>query len=592
MPFLSSRGQSARGFFGGGTAPGPPTNLSSIEGNRQLSISFTPPEFDGGLTIINYEYSIRTSVNPTAPWVAFSPVDITSPVTIGNLDNGVQYYIKLRAVNSLGGGTESEELSTNTSPYTIAGKPTITGLTPGNGSVYVTYSAPASDGGRAITNYYIQYSSNSGATWSSPIESGNDLNHTVTGLSNGTSYIFRVYAVTVAGNGQISDNSSSSTPRTVPSQVAKPTSSSGDASFSITWSAPSNGGSPITGYKVQLRTNGVDGSVLDVGNRLDYPWGATNGSTYAARVLAYNIAGDGAWSEFSDSKIPTFAAPSLSGDGSFADPSVPNQRRLYWTVDPTNISGSTATTGTTTYLYVQWMTDSSYSVAHTAEELFATYEGNQAYSDYRTSFTNSGPIYAGEFYRIRAVQYSGTHPVGTAWVNVYSGATPGIRATVYATNYDWVYENGVTIYTTGNFAVNGGDYFNVSSRSIGGTTRTSNFEVNDVQFTLTKFSVTAQSSTNNTSASSSTRYFRLQHSGTSTTLPPVAQTSSNSNTWTGASNVTMYYDWNVTNIPYGNYGAGRIAIDGLGAASWSPTINVTIEAIGNKRTWTAFPYSY
>lgn len=586
MPFLSSRGQSSRGFFGGGTVPGPPTSLSSIESNRQLSISFTAPAFNGGLEITNYEYSLATDSSPYSSWVAFSPADITSPVTIGNLDNGTKYYVKLRAVNILGGGIESDELSTNTNPFTTATKPTVTGLTPGNGSVYVEYSAPSSNGGRAITGYFVQHSSNGGATWSSPIDSGNDLNHLVTGLSNGTSYIFRVYAVTAAGNGQISDNSSASIPRTVPSQVGKPTPSSGDASFSITWAAPSDGGSAITGYKVQLRTNGSDGSVLDVGNRLDYPWSATNGSSYAARVLAYNVAGDGAWSEFSDSRTPTFAAPALSGDGSWTSKTVGERgtRRLYWTVNPTDVVGSTATTGTTTYLYVQWMTDSSFTVANTAEELFATYDGNQSYSDYRTSFTNSGTIVPGEFYRIRAVQYVGSHPVGTGWVNVSIAVTQ-----TEITFNDWVYTNGVQVYETGTFNVNGGSFYQVSGKSIGGTTKTSGFTDGDIQYTVTMFRITA---TSTASASTATRYFRVEHSGTSTTLPPVAQTSSNSNTWSGAGNTSMVYDWNITNIAYGNYGAGRVAVDGLGASSWSPTINVVIEARGNQRRWTTTSYTY
>jgi hypothetical protein len=61
MPFLGGRASASRGFFGGGSTPTPPTNLSSIEGNQQLTISFTSPSFDGGLTIGNYEYALSTN---------------------------------------------------------------------------------------------------------------------------------------------------------------------------------------------------------------------------------------------------------------------------------------------------------------------------------------------------------------------------------------------------------------------------------------------------------------------------------------------------------------------------------------------------
>jgi hypothetical protein len=75
-------------------------------------------------------------------------------------------------------------------------------------------------------------------------------------------------------------------------------------------------------------------------------------------------------------------------------------------------------------------------------------------------------------------------------------------------------------------------------------------------------------------------------------MPTVLNTSSNSNTWAGAGNVSMdQYEFNVDNIGYGYAGYGKVAVDGLGSAStWSPTIVVTVEARGNKRTRVAYNY--
>lgn len=315
MPFIGGRGSVSRGFFGAGGISQAPTSLSSIEGNGQLTISFTPPAFSGGLLITNYEYALSTDGGSTyGAWAALSPSDTTSPVTIGGLANGTLYHVKLRAVTSLGGGQESSVLSTNTTPFTIASSPTITALTPGDGSITVNYSAPASNGGRPITGYSLQYSSDNGSTWSSEIDSGNDLSETVTGLTNGSSYIFRAWARTAAGAGQISSNSSSETPRTVPSAVATPSSSSGDRRFSITWTPPNNGGSTILGYRVQYSAdNGSTwSSALDVGNINTYQWTLANGIAYVGRVLAYNIAGNGSYSGASTAKTPSFAAPAFS----------------------------------------------------------------------------------------------------------------------------------------------------------------------------------------------------------------------------------------------------------------------------------------
>ena len=64
------------------------------------------------------------------------------------------------------------------------------------------------------TNYYYQYSSDSGSTWSTATLTGStSTSKTVTGLTNGTSYIFRVAAVNSIGTGSYSSNSASTTPQ-------------------------------------------------------------------------------------------------------------------------------------------------------------------------------------------------------------------------------------------------------------------------------------------------------------------------------------------------------------------------------------------
>ena len=78
MPFLSARGQASRGYFGGGSVPLAPIELSSIEGESQLTVSFTAG-FDGGLEIINYQYRISIDGSTYGSYVAFSPVDTASP---------------------------------------------------------------------------------------------------------------------------------------------------------------------------------------------------------------------------------------------------------------------------------------------------------------------------------------------------------------------------------------------------------------------------------------------------------------------------------------------------------------------------------
>jgi hypothetical protein len=84
--------------------------------------------------------------------------------------------------------------------------PTIGTATAGNATASVTFSAPADNGGSAITGFTVT-SSPSGITGtgsSSPI--------TVSGLSNGTAYTFTVTATNAIGTGAASSASNSVTP--------------------------------------------------------------------------------------------------------------------------------------------------------------------------------------------------------------------------------------------------------------------------------------------------------------------------------------------------------------------------------------------
>ena len=87
----------------------------------------------------------------------------------------------------------------NTTTPVVAGAPTvIRNATAGDGQATVSWTAPASDGGTPITGYvvtpYVGFSPRPATSFSSTATT-----QTITGLSNGTQYRFRVQAVNAVG---------------------------------------------------------------------------------------------------------------------------------------------------------------------------------------------------------------------------------------------------------------------------------------------------------------------------------------------------------------------------------------------------------
>jgi hypothetical protein len=184
------------------------------------------------------------------------------------------------------------------STATVPGIPTGVTATAGNAQATVSWTAPVSDGGSPITNYVV--TPFIGAVAQTPTTVGNVTSTPVIGLSNGTTYTFKVAAVNVIGTGSQSAASNPVTPSasaTVPGAPVLITAIPGNGSVALSWSAPVlNGGSPVTGYKVYRGTSSGAETLLasPAGTGTAYSDAtAVNGTTYFYKVSAVNAVGEG-----------------------------------------------------------------------------------------------------------------------------------------------------------------------------------------------------------------------------------------------------------------------------------------------------------
>ncbi len=200
---------------------------------------------------------------------------------------------------------------------TVPGAPTGVSATAGlsglGGQALVWWTASASDGGSAITGYTVTSSPGGPAVTSSVAGTA----ATVTGLTNGTSYTFTVTATNAFATSPASEPSNAVIPTTVPGAPTGVSATAGNGQASVSWTAPTNGGSAITGYTVTSSPSGpaVTSSVSGTAATVT---GLTNATAYTFTVTATNAVGTGAASEPSNAVTPTASSVTCVGGGGAA----------------------------------------------------------------------------------------------------------------------------------------------------------------------------------------------------------------------------------------------------------------------------------
>jgi titin len=274
-----------------GAVPGIPTGLTATSGNGQVALAWSAPASLGGSPIVGYK--IERSPTGTGDWstVSANTGSAITAYTVSGLANGTQVFFRVSAIN--GGGTGSASSTANATPNQPATAPQNVVATAGNTQAIITWTAPSNLGGSSLVNYVVQMSTDSGSTWAQTATTTGTTS-TWTGLTNGTKYVFRVYAVTAAGDGV----ASSPVIATPFAAAAAPTGLSllaGDGQVVASWSAPADNGAAITEYRVSYNVDGgAYSSDIVVTGTTAVITGLSNGTNVRVRVTAVNAAGPGA----------------------------------------------------------------------------------------------------------------------------------------------------------------------------------------------------------------------------------------------------------------------------------------------------------
>ena len=180
------------------TVPDTPGNVtySSITGTSVV-VNFTGA-VNGGSAVDAYELQLDNNSDFSSP--VYDSVIGGGGFTIGGLTNTTVYYGRVRAHNAVGWGNWSgaTAFTTLTVP-TAPGTPTFSSILPTG--ITVNWTSPTNNGGSAITNYQLQYDTNSTFTAPTTVDRGTNLSATLTTLVPGTLYYFRVRAQTAVGSG-------------------------------------------------------------------------------------------------------------------------------------------------------------------------------------------------------------------------------------------------------------------------------------------------------------------------------------------------------------------------------------------------------
>ena len=278
------------------TIPNTPTITDITGGNERLVVTWDEPDA-GGSTITEYTVQWKSGLETFADAATDNrQATVTSLThTIQGLTNDELYTVQVKATNDNGDSPWSVEDTGTPVPNPSIG--IISVKTKSQTGATLTVTIERSDIDNEQTVHLRHRVKSPPGTWqnTTPQDTGaGSVDFDLSGLTGNT--VYEVEAWLAADTTDIAEYELTTSP-VIPAAPTITSVTHGDRQLTATWTKPGDGGSPITGYKIEWTVkdqNSWTSKIVNDPNALEGSTGQVlnNGTEYTVQVIAVNLVGD------------------------------------------------------------------------------------------------------------------------------------------------------------------------------------------------------------------------------------------------------------------------------------------------------------